>query len=360
MNDETGKVYYHNSVTDETTWSFPGEDLPANAATDAPPTTTAMDAAATRVNPLGKVATTGADDDFQTSSTEQQQPSSSFKLQRTKSVRKFVRWKFKARDDATLADALLGSVVARGRAWTGCGGGGRRSATSDFGHDGKKARPPMPTYMMTMFDEIFTDADTNISGSLSTIQLMNMLKRRAKVGVFRYLLSVVSFSLSHTYASDSRHQQGTALDGNAQKIFALRTLLAAQAEHGDIGREEFATGLFKAISREPNGAPLLLKAISPPLTFSHPPLAHNCFLSLSLQVQQHSGSSWSSWSKPSSGRNMKSKKIVKMDLVRTGDVSMPTPRRGRSSGRNQKCWRRWNDARRSCRTARRLVSLVNS
>jgi hypothetical protein len=40
-----------------------------------------------------------------------------------------------------------------------------------------------PPYLAELFEEIFVDADRSNSGTLSTLQLMTMLKRRAK-GIF--------------------------------------------------------------------------------------------------------------------------------------------------------------------------------
>ena len=117
---------------------------------------------------------------------------------------KFVRWKFVEREHASLADALLGSME----------GGAGRDAT--------------PAYLDHILEEIFNIADRSATGSLTTLELMTMLKKRAK---------------------------GTALDGDAHAIFTLKTLLAEQAEHGGIGRAEFRSGMVKALRKEPNGAP---------------------------------------------------------------------------------------------------------
>ena len=151
------------------------------------------------------------DDDSSLSLTRKKSKSS------TRKKSKFVRWKFTARDDTTLADALLGSGASR------------------IGGDG------VPAYLVEIFDAIFVDGDKSGSGTLSTLDFMFMLQRRAK---------------------------GTALDGNAHAIFKLKQLLASQSRvHskdgtarrdssglGKIGKTEFAHGLFAAMRNDPNGA----------------------------------------------------------------------------------------------------------
>jgi len=86
----------------------------------------------------------------------------------------------------------------------------------------------MPDYLLKLFETIFQAADRDRDGELSTIELMQMLKKRAK---------------------------GTALDGDAHAIFTLRTLLSKQAssDNGEIGVKEFARGLMKTMLTEPNG-----------------------------------------------------------------------------------------------------------
>ena len=133
---------------------------------------------------------------------------------------KFVRWKFTPRDDTTLADALLGSAGA-----------------TRFGGARQGDRDGVPAYLVELFDAIFEDADKSGSGTLSTLDFMFMLQKRAK---------------------------GTALDGNAHAIFKLKQLLASQSEDsagrrdssglGKIGKLEFTHGLFAAMRNDPNGA----------------------------------------------------------------------------------------------------------
>ena len=105
----------------------------------------------------------------------------------------------------------------------------------------------IPPFMLEVMLEIYADADTDGDGSLSTIELMRVLKKRAK---------------------------HTGLNGDAHAIFSLKMLLAQQAsrsrrsesadlqlssteidedEHGEIGQDEFARGLVIAIEKDPNG-----------------------------------------------------------------------------------------------------------
>ena len=118
-----------------------------------------------------------------------------------------MRWKFVEREHVSLAAGLLGGLES----------GALGAACS-----------AAPAYLERILEEIFVIADRSSTGTLSTLELMTMLKSRAK---------------------------GTALDGDAHAIFSLKTLLSEQAEHGSIGREEFRTGIIKALRREPNGAP---------------------------------------------------------------------------------------------------------
>jgi hypothetical protein len=113
--------------------------------------------------------------------------------------------------------------------------------------DGSSASTTIPPFMLEVMLEIYADADTDGDGSLSTIELMRVLKKRAK---------------------------HTGLNGDAHAIFSLKMLLAQQAsrsrqsesadlqlssaatdedEHGEIGPDEFARGLVIAIEKDPNG-----------------------------------------------------------------------------------------------------------
>ena len=141
---------------------------------------------------------------------------------------KKAKFKFVARDDVTLADALLGNGAARRERGPGPNGG------------------DMPHYMEELLSDLFAVANRSGSGNLSTLELMSMLKKRAK---------------------------GTALDGDAHAIFSLRTLLATQASQSRldlhkradslIGEREFKRGIIAAISKDPNGhvAQWLLKEL---------------------------------------------------------------------------------------------------
>ena len=113
--------------------------------------------------------------------------------------------------------------------------------------DGSSASTMIPPFMLEVILEIYADADTNGDGSLSTIELMRVLKKRAK---------------------------HTGLNGDAHAMLSLKMLLAQQAsrnrrsesadvqlssaaidedEHGEIGPDEFARGLVIAIEKTPNG-----------------------------------------------------------------------------------------------------------
>lgn len=143
--------------------------------------------------------------------------------------RKFVKRTWKPRDDATLADVLIV---------------GTATSPSRSGH----TRLGVPRYLEGIFDAIFAAADTDGDGTLSTLELMRVLKTRAK---------------------------HTALRGDAHAIFTLKTLMASQAkrksarfgalsptspgaedddEEHDIGPEEFASGLLAAMKKDPNGS----------------------------------------------------------------------------------------------------------
>lgn len=110
---------------------------------------------------------------------------------------------------ATLAEGLLAGENTRGA--------GRRRGEATA----------IPPYVRELCDALFAMSDVSGSGQLTTIDLTRLLAKRAK---------------------------GTVLEGNAHAIFALRTLLASQASHGEIRGEEFATGLWKSIEADPNGA----------------------------------------------------------------------------------------------------------
>ena len=122
----------------------------------------------------------------------------------TQKVKKFVRWVFKKRDDISLAHGLLGA-------------------------EGTVAGAASPTYLRKLFAMLFVAGDRNGDGLLSTIELMHMMQTRA---------------------------QGTVLDGNSEAIFKLQRALEEQADGagGEIGMNEFNTGLHKEIIAKPNGA----------------------------------------------------------------------------------------------------------
>jgi hypothetical protein len=183
---------------------------------------------------------------------------------RDMSSRKFVNLMsaWKKRGAASLSDALLGSWVAapRGSALTVSGGGGAKSAA-----EGGATPLLCPPLLKFLLSQLFVAADLDMDGTLSTIELTNILRRRAG---------------------------GTDLEGNASAMFKLRTLLASQgcvhdsrrsslrssvsllrpfsdatpppslslslslslsSHHGEITKAEFQQGMLVAISMEPNG-----------------------------------------------------------------------------------------------------------
>ena len=182
--DDDGHEYYHNELTGVTAWELPA-GAKARPGSPAP--------RASKGSSSGVAAVVGRR--VQRGVGGQRAPS------------KFVRWKFVEREHVSLAAGLLGGLES----------GALGAACS-----------AAPAYLERILEEIFVIADRSSTGTLSTLELMTMLKSRAK---------------------------GTALDGDAHAIFSLKTLLSEQAEHGSIGREEFRTGIIKALRREPNGAP---------------------------------------------------------------------------------------------------------
>ena len=214
VNDATGKTYYHNRATGETSW-----ERPQAAKATAIGSTEAM-----RVNPLAQTAedeSSSSSSSTMSSATDEEEEEEMVHHHHHHQKPKFVRWKFTPRDDTTLADALLESAGATRF------GGGRRQGD----------RNGVPAYLVELFDAIFEDADKSGSGTLSTLDFMFMLQKRAK---------------------------GTALDGNAHAIFKLKQLLASQSEDsagrrdssglGKIAKLEFTHGLFAAMRNDPNGA----------------------------------------------------------------------------------------------------------
>jgi hypothetical protein len=178
-----------------------------------------------------------------------------------KKKRKRVQWKWKTRHDISLVEALFKRKISSGDRSAAEDGGVRghsrsRGGGSSFSSDSSDSTVKIPPYMLDLFGKIFSFADQNGDGSLSTLELMFMLQNRAK---------------------------GTPLDGDAHAIFTLRTLLAQQAqaagsrrsslvvnarsstridldaaatsddEQGEIGPREFAIGLMKSMLKEPNG-----------------------------------------------------------------------------------------------------------
>jgi len=230
--------FYSHAVTETSIWHHPTPRDVATAAAKAAvialtdqavrdaQVAAAVDAAAVTVvssSSSSSSSSSDSDDDGRTAGTSKKK-----KKKKKKKRKKFVRWVFTARDDISLARALLGD-----------------SASGD-GH--------LPTYLSEMFATLFASAknkttkkkkktkrtDSSSSsrrsivaiadkcdGRLSTLELMHLLKRRAT---------------------------GTTLSGNSHAIFTLKKLLAQQADHGEIGVKEWSSGLHAAIVGDPNGA----------------------------------------------------------------------------------------------------------
>ena len=214
--DDAGNTYYHDESTDVTAWELPAGATarPASPTPAAPREERGSSEAAPVVRQRlerGEQHGAGAAGSVRpgqhgagAAGSVRQGARRGADGEHRRVPSKFVRWKFVEREHASLADALLGSME----------GGAGRDAT--------------PAYLDHILEEIFNIADRSATGSLTTLELMTMLKKRAK---------------------------GTALDGDAHAIFTLKTLLAEQAEHGGIGRAEFRSGMVKALRKEPNGAP---------------------------------------------------------------------------------------------------------
>jgi hypothetical protein len=152
-----------------------------------------------------------------------------------------VKWTRKVRRDVSLVESLFKQKIDTDA---------ERHHSSSVNLKNHVAIPP---FMIDLFNQIFEASDRDGDGSLSTMDLMFMLKTRAK---------------------------GTPLEGDAHAIFSLKTLLAQQAasksstpgssssssahvdmdmihdagdEHGEIGPPEFAKGLTKSLILKPNG-----------------------------------------------------------------------------------------------------------
>ena len=199
--ENTSVPYYHNSVTGATSWTRPAAVKEGAA-----------------VLPVAKKK-------------EPPPPRAE-----SSAVNELVRWKKKKRPGASFAETLFKVDPVDGGDGDGAG--------------------TIPSHLASLFHKIFTIADSNGDGELSTMELIRMLRTRAK---------------------------GSPLDGNAHAMFTLRTQLQKAGggdddEDAEIGAESFAQGMMDVVSSTPEGLSLLLRYtrtrthIRTELTLSPPPL----------------------------------------------------------------------------------------
>ena len=189
--------YYYNAATGETTYTRPKSmNIYGGAIVGA------HDGGGGVLAPCEEGGSGESEDDGSSGSSSD---SEGGEARAAKAQPRFVKWKW-TQSDTTLADGLIGRHLDEGEA----------------------TDANMPLFLRELFAVIFIDADRACTGELSTLQLLQVLKRRAR---------------------------GTALDGDSHSIFALRTLLAEQAaEHESIiTPTAFELGLFKAIVRDGDG-----------------------------------------------------------------------------------------------------------
>ena len=121
-----------------------------------------------------------------------------------------VRWKKKKRSGASFAETLF-------------------TIHPDDGGDGNGAGT-IPPHLASLFNKIFTLADSDGDGNLSTMELIRVIKKRAK---------------------------GSTLNGNAHAIFTLKTQLqkagGGDDEDADLGVERFAQGMMEVVRSAPEG-----------------------------------------------------------------------------------------------------------
>ena len=194
--DASGATYYHNASTGATSWTHPGDDVPRVSGSDSG-------------SGSGSGSSSSTEDEGGAGARERRKRSK-------KAGRTFVRWKFVKRDEISLASALLSEATIGALASSQ-----RATAVTAL----------LPSFLAELYARLFTITNRSGSGHISTIELTTMLRTRAK---------------------------DTGLNGDATAIFALKTLLATQGggedgEHGAIGPAEFASGLTKALLQDPNG-----------------------------------------------------------------------------------------------------------
>ena len=231
--EASGKLYFHNAITGETSWERPADLV---ALERAKRVSVVMSPRNSQHADLGALRLEFSSVILEEETTIEDEPPpppsvvSSKKKKRKK--KRAVRWAWTPRTDIPLGEALFKNTLEEG--------------------DDAVMIPP---YLIDLFGKIFKIADRNCSGILSTVELTLMLQKRAK---------------------------GTALDGDSHAIFSLKTLLAQQAslsqkdrvlgrlpsmkskidltaveaneDHGEIGIREFARGMMKAVVLKPNVA----------------------------------------------------------------------------------------------------------
>ena len=197
--DETGSSYYHNYDTGATSWLHPrvGEDAIPPASADS----------------LSPAEESSPRSPRSHDSNDTTNPMHITK----KKKKKFVTWK--ERTNVSLAESLF--TISESSV-SGSSGGRMRQRRMSVGDR------EIPTYLVELFSSIFVQGNKKGDGVLTTLELMKMLKRRAK---------------------------GTPLAGDSHAIFSLKTLLAkeggdASGEHGEIRIDVFARGIMKAIMNQ--------------------------------------------------------------------------------------------------------------
>ena len=220
IDDTTGAPYYHNAGSGETRWTRPGAaDVVEHAEHEVSSSSSdsSSSSSGSRVD-----SSSDSNDDCGTKGTSKK---------KKKKKKRFVRWVFTARDDISLARALLGDSV--------------------LGDD------HLPTYLSEMFATLFAFAKkARPKSSSSKKKRPNSSSSRSSIAAIIEKRSDLSTTLSTLELMHllKRRATGTTLSGNSHAIFTLKKLLAQQADHGEIGVKEWSSGLHAAIVGDPNGA----------------------------------------------------------------------------------------------------------